>query len=83
MPDDLFTKKVLIIKCTLGKKIYFQSLLDTNTINIAFINEVMAHYVCKILNICFVELINQKLLKGFYGWSASLITYAIYLILIV
>ena len=78
IPNDLFTKEALVTKCILGKKIHLQSLLDIIATGIAFIDEVMARYVCKVLNICFVKLIKLKPLKGFDGQPAPPITHAIY-----
>ena len=78
IPGDLFTKEALVTKCILRKIIYFQSLLDTSATNIAFIDKAIAHYVCKVLNICFIKLIKPKPLKGFDSRPAPPITQAIY-----
>ena len=78
IPSDLFTKEALVTKCTLGKKIHLQFLLDIGATGIAFIDKAIARHVCKVLNICFIKLIKPKPLKEFNGQPAPPIIHAIY-----
>ena len=80
LSDDLFTKKALIVPCTLENRGEIQtcSLLDTNATGIAFIDKEIARNVCHALKILFIPLAKPKLLKKFNRKLAWPITYAIY-----
>lgn len=85
LSGDLFTEEALVVQCNLGnqRKIQTRILLDTGATDTAFVDEKMAHYICKVLQILFIKLAKFKPIKRFDGRSAKSITYTIYLILIV
>ena len=80
LPGDLFTDEALVVICSLGKinEIKTTSLLDIRAIGIAFINLAIARHVCEVLQISFIQLAKPKLIRGFNGKPAPLITHAIY-----
>ena len=80
LPGNLFTNEALVVACSLGRtnEIKTTFLLDTGATDIAFINLEMARYVYDVLQISFIQLAKPKLIRGFDGKPAPLITYAIY-----
>ena len=58
-------------------------LLDTGATGIAFIDLEMAHHVCDILQIFFIQLAKSKPIRRFNGKSAPPITHVIYSVLTV
>ena len=85
LPGDLFINKALVVACSLGRmnEIKTTFLLDTGATGIVFIDVEMAHYMCDVLKISFLQLAKPKPIREFNGKSASLITHAIYPILTV
>ena len=80
LPGNLFTNEALMIACSLGRmnEIKTTSLLDTGATGIAFINLEMAHHVCDVLEISFIQLAKPKPIRGFDGKPAPPIIHAIY-----
>ena len=56
LPGNLFTDEALVVACSLSRmnEIKTTFLLDTEAIGIAFIDLVMAHHVCDVLQISFI-----------------------------
>ena len=77
---NLFTDKAFVVTYSLGRvnEIKTTSLLDTEAIDITFINLAMARHVYDVLKISFIQLAKPKSIRGFNGKSAPPITYAIY-----
>ena len=80
LPGDLFTDEALVVTCSLGRmnEIKTTSLLDTEATGITFIDLAMAHHVCDVLQISFIQLAKPKPIRGFDGKPAPPITHAIY-----
>ena len=80
LPGNLFTDKTFVVVCSLDRinEIKTTSLLDTRATDIAFINLAIAHHVCDVLQISFIQLAKPKPIRGFDSKSALPIPHTIY-----
>ena len=80
LPGNLFTDEALVVACSLGRmnEIKTTFLLDTKATGITFIDLAMAHHVCEVLQISFIQLTKPKPIREFDGKPAPPITHAIY-----
>ena len=80
LSGDLFIDEALVVTCSLSRmnKIKTTSLLDIGTTGIAFIDLTIAHHMCKVLQISFIQLVKPKPIKEFNGKPVPPITHAIY-----
>ncbi len=82
MLNDSFTSESLITECTLSSnKINYslKSLVNIETVNYSFINEVIAQIIYNQLQIEFLTLIKAKFIREFDDhYARKLITHVIY-----
>ena len=85
LPGNLFTDEALMVAYSLDRinEIKTTSMLDTGVTGIVFIDTAMAHHVCDILQISFIQLAKLKPIRRFDSKLTPSITYAIYLTLTV
>jgi hypothetical protein len=78
MKNDLFDETFVLINCVLRNKIFIITMININVIEYAFIDESVAHSICDILNIEFVQLIEKRLIRIYDERKDQIITHVIY-----
>jgi hypothetical protein len=79
MKNDLFDDQSVMKDCMIENKFNIRTIIDIDATDYYFIDKVIAHKICEIIEISLVKLLKLKNVRAYNNKKNTLITYAIYL----
>jgi hypothetical protein len=78
MKNDLFDNQSVMKDCMIENKFNIKIMIDIDATDYCFINKVIAHKICEMIEISLVKLLKLKNVRAYNDKKNAFITHAIY-----